>query len=681
MRTLLIDNYDSFTYNLYDLMHRVNGIAPHVVTNDTPWSDLDLRDYDGIVVSPGPGRPQRERDLGISALALQQTDLPVLGICLGHQGLIHFRGGRISHAPEPMHGRVSDIHHRGDDLFAGLPSPFRAVRYHSLAVSELPADLDPISWTADGVVMGIRDPNAPRWSVQFHPESILTEYGAELLDNFRRLALGERPGRRIRREAAPRYRVESRELDLEPDTAALFSDLHGTATGAFWLDSSRRDLPTGRFTIIGDDTGPLAERLTYSVADQAWEVTAQGRTSTVREGFFDYLGARLAERRVEHPRGLPTDFNLGYVGVLGYELKAETGGRAHHTSPLPDGALVFADRAVVVDHHERRTYLLCLTDIRNPGTLRAQAEWFARAEAAVRRAAEHPAAEPELNGNGGQRFVFDQPRSSYLDSIQSCLGAITDGESYEICLTNTAEAPPLADPLAAFHALRSTSAVPFGAFLRIGDTSVLSASPERFLAVRRDGLVQAKPIKGTRRRGETTAIDEALKHDLATNPKDCAENLMIVDLLRNDLSRVCTVGSVRVPKIFDVESYSHVHQLVSTVEGRLAPNRTVVDCVRATFPGGSMVGAPKIRTMEIIDSLEPRARGFYSGAIGWISLSGAADLSIVIRTLVNSPDACTFGVGGAIVSLSDPVDEYEETLVKAGALLSALDATLDGDSR
>ena len=687
MRTLLIDNYDSFTYNLHDLMHRVYGVPPRVVTHDTPWRDIDLDDFDAVVVSPGPGRPQREEDLGISAHALRQDRVPLLGICLGHQGVSHFAGARVEHAPEPVHGRTSKVFHDGAALFADIPSPFTVVRYHSLAVTDLPPDLEPLAWTADGVVMAARHRRAPRWGVQFHPESVLTEYGAELMHNFRALARAAAPRRSgVARLAAsggdrdrPRMRVEARTVGHHPDAAALFGALYGEAECAFWLDSSRHDLPTSRFTIMGDDSGPLAENLAYSVHEGAWTVTAAGRTSTVEAGFFDYLNEQLTRRRLPKPPGLPLDFNLGYVGALGYELKAESGGGAHHHAPHPDGRLVFADRAIVIDHRERRVHLLALTDPRRPDSVRASAEWFrATAETIVRQPeSAAPAAPSGPAADSGLRFRFDQTRTEYLGSVKACLDAITDGESYEVCLTNTAEAGPLAAPLESYLRMRATSPVPFGAFLRFGAESVLSASPERFLQVRADGLVQAKPIKGTRPRGATPEEDEAIARELRSNPKDRAENLMIVDLLRNDLNRVCTVGSVHVPGLFEVETYSHVHQLVSTIEGRIAPDRTAVDCVRAAFPGGSMTGAPKVRTMEIIDQLERRARGYYSGSVGWLSLCGAADLNIVIRTVVATERATTFGVGGAIVALSDPADEHEETLVKSRAMLAALGAAVE----
>jgi para-aminobenzoate synthetase len=219
--------------------------------------------------------------------------------------------------------------------------------------------------------------------------------------------------------------------------------------------------------------------------------------------------------------------------------------------------------------------------------------------------------------------------------------------------------------------------VPYGALLEFPDVAILSASPERFLTVGRDRVVESKPIKGTRPRGATPTADVALHDDLATNAKDRAENLMIVDLIRNDLNRVCEIGTVHVPKLFDVETYAPVHQLVSTIRGTVRPEASAVDCVRATFPGGSMTGAPKLRTMQIIDRLEDGPRGFYSGALGWFSLSGAADLSIVIRTLTATKDRVSFGVGGAIIALSDAEEEFEETVVKSRAMVTALLATAE----
>ncbi len=686
MRTLLIDNFDSFTYNLRDLAHRVFGTEPVIIANDAEWADIALDDFDGIIVSPGPGRPQRSGDLGISQQAFDQDRLPVLGVCLGHQALSFASGATVDLAPEPMHGRVTSVHHYGSDLFHGVPQGFRAVRYHSLAVTDLPADVEPTAWTPDGVVMAVRHRTRPYWGIQFHPESALTEWGEAMLMNFQTLAHPRTPTpdhlARVRHhEHRRRLRVEWQRINAEPDTQRLFENLYFARETSFWLDSSTTDPVSKRLTIMGDATGPLAEVLQYDVTSRQWNVRDNDGERTVNQDFYTYLRAQLHERTVPAVEELPFDFNLGYVGALGYELKDETVGTPAHRSPHPDAALIFTDRAIVIDHRECYTYLLTLIDDSQPATRTAAADWLSQTSATIRDAvaeADDRRSEavnvPILTEPIALEFELDQSRASYLTSIRRCLEKIRDGESYEICLTNMAEAGPLVDAYAAYRTLRQTSPVPFGAFLRLGGLAILSASPERFLQVGVDHQVEAKPIKGTRPRGTTPGEDHELRKDLSTNGKDRAENLMIVDLLRNDLNRVCTVGSVRADDIFTVETFSHVHQLVSTITGTLRPELTAVDCVQATFPGGSMTGAPKIRTMEIISSLEHRARGFYSGAIGWFSLSGAADLSITIRTLVSDHTSTTFGVGGAIVAQSDPLDEFEETLVKASALLTALES-------
>ena len=187
MRTLLIDNYDSFTFNLYQLLGEVNGRPPTVVRNDADWSLLSPADFDNVVISPGPGRPDRDRDVGIGGRVIDEWSLPLLGVCLGHQGICHRLGGKVEHAPEPVHGRVSPVVHTGEGLFAGLPSPLPVVRYHSLAVTALPDELEAVAWSEDGVLMGVRHRSAPIWGIQFHPESVRTGHGRELLANFRDL--------------------------------------------------------------------------------------------------------------------------------------------------------------------------------------------------------------------------------------------------------------------------------------------------------------------------------------------------------------------------------------------------------------------------------------------------------------------------------------------------------------
>jgi para-aminobenzoate synthetase len=262
-------------------------------------------------------------------------------------------------------------------------------------------------------------------------------------------------------------------------------------------------------------------------------------------------------------------------------------------------------------------------------------------------------------------------KDGYLADIEECQRQLVAGESYEITLTNRLRLPFDEDDFTFYRRLRRANPAPYAAFLRIAGVTVFSSSPERFLRIGPGRRVESKPIKGTAPRHPDPVADARLALELAASPKNRAENLMIVDLLRNDLGQVCEVGSVRVDQYMAVESYATVHHLVSTISGTLRPDVSAVECVRRCFPAGSMTGAPKLRTMEIIDRLETEARGVYSGALGYFSLSGPADLSVVIRTAVRHDDTLTIGAGGAIVLDSVPADEYAEMLLKASATLRA----------
>ena len=688
MRTLLVDNYDSFTYNLFHYLAEVNGTPPEVIRNDDPGWRVDWLDsFDNVVISPGPGTPARAADIGLCREIIEQGDLSVLGVCLGHQAIAHLLGGVVGRAPEPRHGRVSPVLHKQVDVFAGLPSPFEAVRYHSLAATDLPDDLEPIAWTPDGVLMGLRHRQRPMWGVQFHPESISTEHGHRLLANFADLTRSHQgrtratartesassPARVEKQESRTRLRVHVETLQTRWDDEVVFARLFGDRDVSFWLDSSRQDHGIGRYSVMGCADGPLARTV---VADtQRGTVTVQGSDGggdVIQSEFLDWLDRDLRGLDVQVP-DLPFDFALGWVGYLGYELKSECGGDRVHTSAQPDAMMLFADRAVVFDHGSWTTYLLALSGDDDE----AARSWLRdTAEVLTSLVGQLPAPAEDLPALPDVRIRHD--REQYLKLIDACNEAIVAGETYEVCLTNMIEARGTVDPWRSYRALRAVNPTPFGALLRCGWFSVLSTSPERFLRVGRDAVVESKPIKGTRPRGKTTQADELLRHDLVASEKDRSENLMIVDLVRNDLGRTAEIGTVRVPKLFDVETYATVHQLVSTVQSTLRSDTSAVACVRAAFPGGSMTGAPKIRTMKIIDSLEAGPRGVYSGAIGYFSLSGAADLSIVIRTTVVEPERVTYGVGGAIVALSDPAEEFEETAVKAAPLLRLLGATFPG---
>ncbi len=526
MRTLLIDNYDSFTYNLYQLLGEVNGQAPLVVRNDADWEAIDLEDIDGIVISPGPGRPERPLDFGNSLRAIHESALPVLGVCLGHQGICHALGGAIEHAPQPMHGRISAVQHTGDGLFKGLPSPFSAVRYHSLAVADVPAELEIVAWSEDDVVMGLRHRRKPLWGVQFHPESICTEHGRELLANFRDLALAHRRSGRPSRAASTTdrgYAVHVRALDVLPDAEVAHRELFSATEHRFWLDSSAVIDGLSRFSFMGDGSGPLAEYVTYDVSAGVVTVERSGVREQVSQPFFDYLDEQLRARATPAPDGLPFHFNLGYVGCLGYELKAQTCGQAAHRAETPDAALLFADRMLAIDHREGVCWLLALSCDGDDGDALA---WLDETSRLVR-ATPGPAA---ANGTSraapplismadpGARTVM-RPRhdkAAYLDRIAACIEQIYEGESYEICLTNTVSARAEIDPATTYSLLRRISPVPYGALLELGDVAILSASPERFLTVglrRRRGVQadQGHPPPRRRSRGGRGAAPRACR--------------------------------------------------------------------------------------------------------------------------------------------------------------------------
>ncbi|MEE2878073.1 MAG: aminodeoxychorismate synthase component I, partial [Pseudomonadota bacterium] len=617
---------------------------------------------------------------------LRKFRKPVLGVCLGHQGIAHFAGGKVRHAPEPMHGRTSRIRHNGEGLFAGIRSPFNAVRYHSYVAEDLPEHLHIDATTDDGLVMALHHTELPFWGVQFHPESVATEHGQQIIANFLRLAgaKGEplsfkkqlQSGRASLPDVSTHLKALIRKLELGLSSEGCFEILYGQSEKSFWLDSSSHANQQGRYSFMGDASGPLSHTLSYDVTRRQLGIAMHGVTETRAESIFDYLARRGDEVACVNAGDIPVPFKGGYVGYLGYELKADCGGRHVHESPQADAQLVFADRYIAFDHETDEAWAVCLV---KDSDEQSATEWFDQLESALRDSCliSKPAFDTVLrNAPSDEPWQQRHSRAQYLSHIQTALDKIRDGESYEICLCNEWTKRYDKAPLGTYREIRALNPAPYSAFLRFDDLSVVSCSPERMVRISETGEVNCKPIKGTIARGQTRAEDAALKQQLLASEKDRAENLMIVDLIRNDLNRVCQTGSVDVPKLGAIESCATVHQMVSTVTGELRPDETAVSCVRSLFPGGSMTGAPKVRTMEIIDELEKGPRGVYSGAIGYFSIDGAVDLNIVIRTIVLKGDRASIGAGGAIVALSDPEDEYAETQLKGEVLRNAL-MTLD----
>jgi para-aminobenzoate synthetase len=706
MSTLLIDNYDSYTYNVFHLLAAVAGEEPIVVHNDmVSWRALSRWDFDAIVLSPGPGRPDRWHDFGVCSDILRSSDIPVLGICLGHQGLGRVLSGVVGSAPIPMHGRLSTVQHSGEGLFEGVPQDFSVVRYHSLAVTgDLGSEGRVTAWSKDGVVMGIEHTRRPLWGVQFHPESIASEHGHGIVENFYRLARGHtRPRRRGagrpplatpsgRRSRAAQHADEAsssglvsraRVINGQPFAELLFQRLFGAAEHAFWLDSADAPTKLAQWSFLGTSADAEHCLLEYDV--EAGRVTTRrgGDVSVAQSSIFDALDRELAALAVPVPEAGVAAPGLigGFVGYLGYECKGDCGSPNVHVSDVPDAVMMFANRVVAIDHVRGETHLLALgaTDDDAPE------RWLDEAEAAVREALAAPPAEALADTDAAppptEPVVFrcGRGRQQYLADIARSQAALAAGESYEVCLTDQITTSASPEPFELYRLLRRRNPAPFAAYLKLGpELAVVSSSPERFLSVDRERHIEARPIKGTAPRAADPDEDVAIAAELQSDEKTFAEHLMIVDLLRNDLGRVCEVDSVRVPELMVVEPYPTVHQLVSTITGTLEADRTPVECVRACFPGGSMTGAPKLRTMSIIDDIERVARGVYSGAIGYFGADGNVDLNIVIRTIVLRPGATTIGAGGAIVMQSDPEEEFDEILLKARAPMAAIARAVTG---
>ena len=472
--------------------------------------------------------------------------------------------------------------------------------------------------------------------------------------------------------------VQTRELIVRPLPFAVNCEdayplLTGGAEYSFWLDSAREESPMS----VASYVGVVPAQLSPLRVDSARAAAESGA-----EDPFAQLEAALACAPRVHPdtaaaTGLPEGLCGGYVGYFGYEARAAMslehghpvpGYLPAHEAPTPDSLWLPAVRYLVHEHARpggaARSWLV------------GDEPWCEAAEQLLRAAGEcasenTPVNAPEL----AEPLLFPAPAAeAYMDAVRASQHEIYEGNSYEVCLTAQTNAriqnpsPELFFEL--YRRQRAHNAAPYAAYLRCGDFSVLSSSPERFLSVDEQRNAQTKPIKGTIARGVTPEEDAAAAAWLRSDEKTRAENLMIVDLLRNDLSTVSDPASVRVPVLMGVESYSTVHQLVSTVSSRLREGVSAVAAARACFPGGSMTGAPKPSTMQIIEGLEGRARGVYSGALGFVSADGSANLSIVIRTLVAHDDgAVTLAAGGAVVADSDPAAEYEEMLTKLRAAL------------
>ena len=447
------------------------------------------------------------------------------------------------------------------------------------------------------------------------------------------------------------------EIPYHTDSAALF-DAVADWPWAVFLDSGRPFVEQGRYDIIAAD--PMLAVITRGAQT---EVHAGSSVDVSTRDPFDILRDCLGGPG-ECVHGLP--FSGGALGYFSYDLGRRIERlpeQAEDAEQIPDMAVGVYDWALVVDHHERRSFLVSQgrdsrSAARWPGLL---SRFRSVCPGPVRQAFRVTDA-PQSN------MSFDQ----YSEAFHRIKHYIREGDCYQVNLAQRFDTRVEGSLWQAYRMLRQWNPAPFAAYMNTPYCQLLSCSPERFLKVR-DGVVETKPIKGTRPRSQRPEEDARLARELRHSQKDRAENIMIVDLLRNDLGKVCVPGTIRVPELFEIESYATVHHLVSTVTGELGEGSDSLDLLRACFPGGSITGAPKLRAMEIIEELEPHRRGVYCGSIGYTGFDGAMDTSIAIRTLVHSNGSLRFWAGGGIVADSELEAEYQETFDKVTAMLKLLD--------
>ena len=435
------------------------------------------------------------------------------------------------------------------------------------------------------------------------------------------------------------------------DAAAYYAAI-ADLPWAIWLDSGGR----GHYDIL------CAQPLTTLLTRGATTVISQAAgTQHSTDNPLDLLRQQLGAPLPALPA---VPFAGGALGYWGYDLARRwvtLPAQAQDAEQLPDMAIGIYDWAIVLDHQQQTAQLV--SHLRAPTTAQVLPQILARLHGSSQ------ARGPEFTVQGG--ITSNLPRAAYQSAFDTVQHYLREGDCYQVNLAQRYAAHASGDAFSAYLELRRLSPAPYAAFLNLPQAQILCASPECFLHVH-NGQVQTMPIKGTRLRLADPQQDAQTIYDLQHSAKDRAENLMIVDLLRNDLGKSCAPGSVQTPRLFEIESFAQVHHLVSTITGQLAAGQDALALLRNCFPGGSVTGAPKQRAMEIIEQLEPHRRGVYCGSIGYAGFDGNMDSNIAIRTLVYANGEIRFWAGGGVVADSEEEGEYQETLDKAGAMVELL---------
>jgi para-aminobenzoate synthetase len=746
-RILFIDAYDSFTNNIVGLLETTLAVQVSVIHHDCPMKDLKalLRDFDAVVIGPGPGHPENPKDIGlISQLwELDEADLlPIFGVCLGFQSLASAHGATIQQLPRPRHGIVTRVTHQNSDIFTDT-GKFYATNYHSLTVrlpSSVEGTLMPLAWDFDdevngAIVLALRHATKPFWGVQFHPESECTttdaarrmitnwwaqadawislhhrsvshdvKHIARLLSNPARINGNEKSsstvetiyingtcdtidplheslgGKGCRRPSLLWERYAASKVA----PTRLYETLREGGDAVVLLDS--QDHPKGRFSILGLVHSQSSPMLTYRVADRALRygtgsdiASFPTRTLESIEQVWPLLQEALDNNKPDQ-QYLPDEIPFwgGWMGYISYEAGLETIDVNLHescaASQAPDINMVFVYRSIVIDHQSSSAVVQTL--------LPNDESWVKEIGAKIIEISSCPKEQDsddlELKGSLQLSQILKPSELEYCAKVALCQETLAVGDSYELCLTDESKllSPSTLDPWKLYKKLRLQNAAPYGSFLQLCGVTVVGSSPERFLQWDRQGHLEFRPIKGTVKKGPN--ITRADAHAILNSSKERAENLMIVDLIRHDLSGVVGAANCHVSQLMVIEEYETVYQLVSAIEGHLPVDKSGIDVLRVSLPPGSMTGAPKKRSCEVLRDLEKRPRGVYSGILGFMDVGGAGDFSVVIRTAFRRGpnDVWRIGAGGAVTIQSDVTSEFHEMETKASSVLGAMHPAL-----
>lgn len=468
------------------------------------------------------------------------------------------------------------------------------------------------------------------------------------------------------------------ELDNFANPLSIYSALREEPYSSF-LDSGMDEKKLGRFSFIGFNPFMVARCEGEDIT-----VVTEGGTEKIKDNPLRFLKKTLTYYKTERPRD-DIPFTSGCIGYFSYDLRyfiEELPSIALDDIKMPDFILCFYDVVIIFDNLTKKAYIsssgfpFC-DEKKNRGRARTRLEEVRNRieeilanDSNIAQDSEYPVPKYD-NSISSNDMLSNFTKGDYCKAIERAKSLIAQGDIYQVNLSQRLECSFDGNPFGLYLRLRQINPAPFAAYLNFDRFKIVSASPERFLRIN-GRYIETRPIKGTRPRGANNEEDLLLRKELLSSIKDRAEHVMIVDLERNDIGRICEYGSVKPAEFIIVETYSTVHHLVSTVNGNLRSGMDIVDCLKSCFPGGSITGAPKVRSMEVIEQLEPTKRGIYTGSIGYIDFCGNADLSIVIRSIVIKDDRAYFQVGGGIVADSDPEKEYQETLDKARALMEAI---------